>query len=136
MTQYYYTKRVLPTLIKETQRDRIEFGKAWLQEDNDPSHGTRSEFNLPRLLEEKEWIPFYLHPAQSPELNPMEGIWNILKQRVKLRRWRTISELKAILLEEWKQISIEEIRKRIDEMPRRCRIIVEIGGKPYKSATW
>ena len=60
----------------------------------------------------------------------------MLKQRVRRRQWRSIKELKAVLQEEWKQITIEEIRARILEMPNRCALLVQTGGEPIKSNLW
>jgi hypothetical protein len=33
------------------------------------------------------------------------------------------------LLEEWAKITLEEIRERISDMPRRCAELIRIGGK-------
>jgi hypothetical protein len=69
MTAQYYTERILPVLIEHVHSDRVCQGLSengfWLQEDNDPSHGTRSETNLPRQLKEANWIPICLYPAQT-----------------------------------------------------------------------
>src|SRR5256885_13932524 len=42
-------------------------------------HGTRSKNNVARKLKETNFIKILRYPAQSPDLNPTEGIWNILK---------------------------------------------------------
>jgi hypothetical protein len=41
-----------------------------------------------------------------------------------------------IIQEEWSRISVEEVRKRIEHMPERCKTLVDTGGKPIKSALW
>ncbi|OCL10698.1 hypothetical protein AOQ84DRAFT_353389 [Glonium stellatum] len=75
MTQQYYTERLLPLYIKEIQRQRIYYNRdGILQEDNYPLHGTRSQDGKARRLKESNWINILLHPAQSPDLNPIEGI--------------------------------------------------------------
>jgi hypothetical protein len=66
----------------------------------------------------------------------MEAIWNILKQRIQQRVFHTIEELKEVLQDEWSKISIEEVRARIKDMPRRCKSLVETGGLAIKTALW
>jgi hypothetical protein len=56
-----------------------------------------------------------IHPAQSPDLNPMEGIWN------------SDEELKKVLQDEWSKM------RCISDMPNRCRSLVESGGMPIKT---
>ena len=76
------------------------------------------------------------HPPQSPDLNPTEGVWNILKQRVRRRRCSNVRELKRVILDEWDKISIDEIRARIKEMPARCKRLIATEGKAIKSDLW
>lgn len=106
-----------------------------MQEDGDPSHGIKKA-GLAQALKKANWIANLPHPAQSPDLNPMEGIWNILKQRVRRRNWESLDELKDILQDEWSKITMKEVRARILDMPRRCEELVETGGKAIKTAMW
>ena len=57
MTQIFYTKHVLPVYIKRIKEleDRYE-RRFYLQEDNDPSHGTRSDHNVAARLKRKKGI--------------------------------------------------------------------------------
>jgi DDE superfamily endonuclease len=34
-------------------------------------------------------LALLLHPAQSPDLNPIEPIWQIIKQRLRGKTWTT-----------------------------------------------
>jgi len=136
MTQKYYVEKLLPLYCNAIIEGREWKPGPWLlQEDNDPSHGTRKE-GLAHQYKEDYNISCIVHPLQSPDLNPIEACWNILKQRVRKRVWRTIEELKAILQEEWGKITIEEIRARISDMPNRCKLLVTTGGKPIKGDLW
>lgn len=136
MTQQYYTEKLLPGYIRVIEQGKRRYGRAILQEDNDPSHGTKSTNNVAAELKQKHGIEILIHPAQSPDLNPIEAAWNILKQRIIRRQWKTLLELKRILQEEWKAITMEEIRARIAEMPDRCQLLCTNGGKAIKSNLW
>lgn len=141
MTQKYYAENLLPRYIQFVKDLEARFpNRTWiLQEDGDPSHGIRTnkgKDSLCTTIRKENQINSLIHPAQSPDLNPIEGIWNILKQRVRRREWRTLEELKQILYDEWAKITIDEIRKRIDEMPIRCAELVKTGGEPIKSTLW
>lgn len=139
MTQAYYTHKLLPMYLKWIEHEKAQKRgrNPILQEDNDPSHGTRSKINHPTIFKEKHHIETMTHPAQSPDLNPMEAVWNILKQRVLRREWDgTLEHLKQLLLEEWAKIEQREIQARIKDMPRRCKLLIKTGGMAIKSAEW
>jgi transposase len=92
---------LLPVYIKAIQEARIAYSQdIILQEDNDPSHGTKSELNVAKQLKDDNWITVLVHPAQSPDLNPIEAIWGILKQRIRRRRWDDLEQLKEVLQDE------------------------------------
>jgi len=137
MTQKYYTENVLPHHIKalKVMEKRCK-RRCWLQEDNDGSHGTRSLNNPARRLKTDSGVQILVHPAQSPDLNPIESIWQIIKQRLRGGSWHSISEFKEAILAEWRHITIAQIRRRISEMPERCKYMVNTMGNRYKSNLW
>lgn len=139
MTQKYYTDRLLPIYVKAIQQARTQPNgelKPWIfQEDGDPSHG-KKKVGLAQLFLQKNWIPVLRHPPQSPDLNPMEACWNILKQRVRKRVWHDLDGYKQVIQDEWSKITMSEIRARIAEMPDRCKSVVEARGAPIKSDLW
>ena len=136
MTQKYYTERLLPIYIDSIYKARLRDAGLWLfQEDGDPSHSMRKE-GLARQLKDANWITNLKHPAQSPDLNPIEAIWNIIKQRLRRRIFYSDEEVKEALQEEWSKVTMTEVRARISQMPRRCARLIKNGGKPIKTAQW
>jgi hypothetical protein len=136
MTQKYYVDNLLPMYIQAVESMREIDDKAWrLQEDGDPSHGMRKR-GLAQELKEAHFIENLVHPAQSPDLNPIEGIWAIIKQRIARRIFDSEEDMKEGLQEEWNKITIEEIRYRISDLPRRCADLIGSHGGPVRGNKW
>lgn len=75
-----------------------------------------------KSMEILEW------PANSPDLNPIENLWAMLKENVAKRNPKTKEELKTVLLEEWDCISQEKIDDLIDSMPKRINQCLAANG--------
>ena len=78
-----------------------------LQHDNATSHTARSvhDFLQDRNVSVLPW------PAKSPDLNPIEHIWELLDRRVSARAIppRNVQELAGVWVEEWGNISQQEL---------------------------
>jgi hypothetical protein len=150
MRASYYTEKILPVYRDALRMLRLESDvirahihpdyryKWYLIEDNDPSHGTRNSDSLPAVYKAKNGIHRLHHPANSPDLNPIEACWNIIKMRTKqhLHEINSVTELKAHLQYEWSQISMDLIRKRIDEMPDRISQVYRFPNIRVKTCVW
>lgn len=100
-----------------------------LQQDNDPKHKSRvaMEFlqeNVPTVM---DW------PSNSPDLNPIENLWSILKRNVELRQPNNIGELDSFMKEEWSKIPQDIIKNLVRSMKQRCKLVIENKGEriPY-----
>jgi hypothetical protein len=134
MTQIYYTERLLSVYVELIHEARVFHDRRdILQEDNDNSHDTRSKDNVVVRFKAVNWIETLYYSSQSPDLNSSKTAWNMLKQRVKRRQWRTLTELKQVMLNEWDKIIMNEIKSRISEMFRRCKILTENEDAAIKS---
>ncbi len=58
-------------------------------------------------------------PSMSPDLNPIEHLWGILKRQVEHHSPSSIQSLKEVILEEWKKIDLAKCRQLVHSMPRR-----------------
>jgi hypothetical protein len=97
ITQKYYVKNLLPLYVDAIKSMRKIDNKPWfLQENSDPSHGMRKA-GLAREYKNTHNIQNLVHPAQSPNLNPIEGIWAIIKQRLQQRVFDSEEEIKEAL---------------------------------------
>ncbi|KAF1980650.1 hypothetical protein K402DRAFT_343978, partial [Aulographum hederae CBS 113979] len=97
---------------------------------------TRSRVNVARQVKQKVGIELLMHPAQSPNLNALEGVWDIIKQRLRSVAYEDIEQLKAIAQEAWQNITQEQIQARINEIPERIKILASGDGRRIRSKLW
>jgi hypothetical protein len=73
-------------------------------------------------------------PAQSPDLNPIEHLWDELECRLHSRpQHRTsLTALATALQEEWAAIPLEMFRHPVESLPGRVRAVIKAKGGP----TW
>jgi hypothetical protein len=69
-------------------------------------------------------------PAQSPDLNPIENLWRIMKLRISKRRHRihSIEEMEQVIREEWENLTPADWEGCIKRMHKRCRLIIKAQG--------
>ena len=65
-------------------------------------------------------------PPCSPNLNPIEGVWALLKRRINGRRPRptTYEDIKEALIEEWDSLSPEDYEAMIISMSERVQAVL------------
>ena len=65
-------------------------------------------------------------PALSPDLNPIEHLWDEFGRRVRngLNPPETLDELRRALIQEWNNIPQAFIRNLIGPMRRRCQAVI------------
>ena len=95
-----------------------------LQEDND---------SKPRSLVATKWkkdnnVKVLSWPACSPDLNPIENLWKVLKFNIATRKVKTIKGLKRIIKEEWDRLPPDIGEKLVNSMKTRIELVIEAKG--------
>jgi len=120
------TAEVYVNILEENVADiKAMLGKKFrFQQDNDPKHTSRLAKsylgkNMPEIL---DW------PSNSPDLNPIENLWNMVKRNVEKRMPRSLDELESFLKEEWDLIPDDTLNNLIKSMKNRCREVIRKNG--------
>lgn len=95
------------------------------QQDNAPCHVSRHS----RAFFETKHIQVLDWPPNSPDLNPIENTWGILKNTIEKRAPKTLDELETIVMEEWKKIPAHTILNTIQSMTTRIKQVLERDGE-------
>ncbi|GFW05221.1 transposable element Tcb2 transposase [Trichonephila clavipes] len=98
-------------------------------DDNAPCHRTVATEQLLESedIERMDW------PARSPDLNPIEHVWDFLGRRLAARTLPpvTIRELRLALQDEWAAMPQQLIDTLILSMGRRCETCLAVRGRSY-----
>lgn len=118
-------------ILKQDLQDTIEFygmdpKKVIFQHDNDPKHKAKSVTKWLRKQPFKvlDW------PSQSPDLNPIEHLWALLKRRLNqyASAPKGMLELWERIETEWNKITEEDCLRLVESMPDRIKAVIKAKG--------
>ena len=106
-------------------------GYLLMMEDGAPYHQGVATVRR-KELEQVGWIGWGpgTWPSSSPDLNPIENLWHVLKSNMRKRKHlpRTRKELIVDLQEEWKKLDVNMVNNLILSMPRRLAAVIAAKG--------
>jgi len=121
-----YVKIMQDELLESLAYYGKEVDEVIFQQDNDPKHGCgkAKAWFKDQNLQVLQW------PPQSPDLNPIEHLWDHLKKQ--LAQYdvppKGILELWEHVQKEWDKISPEVCQNLIESMPRRIAALKKARG--------
>lgn len=86
----------------------------------------------------KEWLNncaieyFTDWPGNSPDLNPIENLWSIMKKKVQCMDTSSVPKLKAALVQVWQEFPLEQLQSLADSVPRRFMEVIKKKGNTTK----
>ena len=77
-------------------------------------------------------------PSISPDLNPIEHLWGILKRKVEVCKVSNICQLRDVVMVEWKSVPVAICEALVNSMPRRVKALLDNDGghTKYWQLTW
>jgi len=95
-----------------------------IAQDNAPCHKTA-------LI--REWMSIHgidtlPWPSCSPDLNPIEHVWAIMKRRIQGFHYKSKGELWGVLTRMWTTFTPFFVRRFVDSMPNRVAAVIAAKG--------
>jgi hypothetical protein len=118
-----YSQRIVPLVYNYLSTH------PWLSFQQDGGPGHNAEYTLEVFRQHGIQPVFW--PAFSPDLSPIETIWNRMKdilEKLDPQVHRNYRRLRAAVIEAWNSITDAEIRDIIHTMPQRCKDVITAHG--------
>ena len=123
----YILEVLEPRLIPFWMETNELLGEADVMEDNSPVHTAKmsKQYRAAHGMISIDW------PPQSPDLNPIENLWRMMKYRIRKNiagRPRSIEDMKIALQAEWDKLVPSDWDSLIESMPNRIAECIAAGG--------
>ena len=123
MDRFYYRQILEENLLPSVQR--LGLGTNFIfMHDNDPKHTSALVKDCLRNngTQVMQW------PSSSPDLNPIEHLWDVLEDCMKKHHSKNKTELTLHLMEEWSKIELSVLEKLVDSAPSRLNESIRLKG--------
>ena len=100
----------------------------WFQHDSDPKHTARIVTNWldQKRIQRLKW------PCFSPDMNPIEHLWDEVELRMKKEQSKNEEDLQECLTRVWNGIEKPVLKKLVDSLPNRLNEVIRMKGYSTK----
>ncbi len=104
------------------------WSRAWSPPFGDWAAGQYYNMIMATALLKKIRVKMMDWPSMSPDLNPIEHLWGILKWKVEERKVTNIHQICDVDMEEWKRTLVATCEALVNSMPKRVKAVLENNG--------
>ncbi len=102
----------------------------YFQKDNAPCHKAQ----IISFLEHDNEFTLLKCPPQSPDLNPIEHLWDVVELEIRIIDVQptNLLQLRNAIMSIWTEISEECVQHLVESMPRRIKAVLKAKGGPTR----
>ena len=121
-----YCRILEASRIVEVMNEKHGVGRWTFMQDGAPSHNSAQ---TTKWLHDRKVAVLPGWPANSPDLNPIENLWAILKRQVKKHDWQANEQITDVLQRIWENLDQEMIDKLVLSFTDRCCLVRDRHGE-------
>ena len=127
VNRFYYRLILERNLLPSIKNFGFSSGFTFMH-DNDSKHTSAlvKDWLVKQHMKTLPW------PPHSPDLNPVEHLWDELERRLKERQPKNRQELRNLLFKEWNKTEISVLEKLVDSVPSRLYECILVKSCPTK----
>lgn len=123
LNSHVYTRTVCTALLKWAQEAMGHQDLIWLQDGAKP-HAAKATVKW----QSQRGMKIAVHPPQSPDLNPIEKVWAVLKPKICTRRPRTWTGFYKMMQQAWQEVPDKVLKDAITCLPSAMAAVHEQPG--------
>ncbi len=104
----------------------------YFQQDNAPCH--KAQIISDWFLEHDNEFTLLKWPPQSPDLNPIEHLWDVVEREIRIMdvHRTNLQKLRDAIMSIWTKISEECFQHLVESMPQRDKAVMKAKGGPTR----